>query len=109
MRLLLDECVPRKLKFAFTTDGHACETVHEAGFGGKSNGELLTAAEPLFDVLITIDRNISHQQNLKGRNIAILVLCARSNDISDLSPLVPNVLAALKTIISGQIIEITLQ
>jgi hypothetical protein len=76
---------------------------------GKSNGELLTAAEPLFDVLSTIDKNIPHQQNLKGRNIAILVLCARSNDISDLSPLVPNVLAALKTIISGQIIEITLQ
>jgi hypothetical protein len=83
--------------------------VRDAGFGGKSNGELLALAEPLFDVLITIDQNMPHQQNLKGRAIAILILCARSNDISDLEPLVPNALVVLKTISHGQILEITTQ
>jgi hypothetical protein len=39
MNLLLDECLPRKLKFLFS--GHQCTTVREAGFGSKENGELL--------------------------------------------------------------------
>jgi len=108
MRLLLDGCVPRKIKFLFTAGGHECAAVTEAGFAGKTNGELLALAEFRFDVLITIDRNIRYQQNLTGRNIAILVLCARSNDISDIAPLVPQALAALGTLKSGQVVEITL-
>jgi hypothetical protein len=107
MRLLLDECVPRKLKFLFAAGGHECETVREAGFDGKTNGELLVLAEFLFDVLITIDRNIRYQQNLTSRDIAILVLCARSNDISDIAPLVPQALAALGTLTPGQVVEVT--
>jgi predicted nuclease of predicted toxin-antitoxin system len=55
MRLLLDECVPRKLKFFFTDAGHECETVTDAGFSGKENGELLALADKEFDVLITVD------------------------------------------------------
>jgi len=39
-----------------------------------SNGELLASAELKFDVLVTTDRNLQHQQNLGGRRIAILVL-----------------------------------
>jgi len=108
MRLLLDECVPRKLKFLFTAEGHACKTARESGFDGKTNGELLALAEPLFDALITIDRNIRHQQNLTGRNIAILVLCGRSNDISDIAPLVPHALATLEALNPGQVVEVTL-
>lgn len=106
MRLLIDECVPRKLKFFFAAGGHQCETVRDAGFGSKTNGELLPLADTKFDVLITIDQNIRHQQNMSGRRIAILVLCARSNDIDDISPLVPDALAALKSIRPGQIVEV---
>ena len=106
MRILLDECVPRKLKFVFIAAGHDCETAREAGFGGMTNGKLLAAAELLFDVLVTIDRNIQHQQNLATRNIAILVLCVYSNDISDIQPLVPNAVNALKSIKPGQVVEI---
>lgn len=80
MRVLLDECVPRKLKFMFIAAGYDCETAREAGFGGMTNGKLLAQAELLFDVLVTIDRNIRHQQNLAERNIAILVLCVFSNE-----------------------------
>lgn len=106
MRILLDECVPRKLKFMLITAGYDCETARDARFGGMTNGKLLSQAELLFDVLVTIDRNIRHQQNLAERNIAILVLCVFSNDISDIEPLVPNAVRALKSIKPGQLVEI---
>jgi predicted nuclease of predicted toxin-antitoxin system len=106
MRILLDECVPRKLKFMLIAAGYICETAREAGFGGMTNGKLLVQAELLFNVLITIDRNMRHQQNLVGRNIGILVLCVPSNDITDIEPLVPNAVRALKSIKPGQVVEI---
>jgi predicted nuclease of predicted toxin-antitoxin system len=70
MRLQLDECVPRKLKFFFTDAGHECETVTDAGFSGKENGELLALADKKFDVLITVDKNIRHQQSIPTRKIS---------------------------------------
>jgi predicted nuclease of predicted toxin-antitoxin system len=62
MRLLIDECVPRRIKFLLANDEHECATVQDAGFGGKENGELLAVAEGHFDVLVTIDKNIRYQQ-----------------------------------------------
>jgi predicted nuclease of predicted toxin-antitoxin system len=106
MKLLLDECVPRKLKFAFSEYGHECRTVREVGFGSKANGELLTLAEGHFDALITIDKSIRYQQNLTGRNIAILIIRASSNDISDIRPHVPEALIALNSIRPGQVVEV---
>ncbi|HLJ27158.1 MAG TPA: DUF5615 family PIN-like protein [Candidatus Angelobacter sp.] len=90
MKLLLDECLPRKLKFAFSDYGHECHTVGEAGFSSKENGELLALAEGIFDVLITIDKNIRYQQSMRGRNIAILIIRTPSNDISDIQPRLPD-------------------
>ena len=106
MRLLLDECVPRKVKLIFDASGHECETVHDAGYSGKTNGELLAAADNNFDVLVTVDRNIKHQQNIASRRIAILILCSLSNDISDIRPLIPDALTALKSIKPGQVFEV---
>ena len=106
MKLLIDECIPRKLKFMLAADEHECQTVRDAGFGSKANGELLALAEDSFDVLITIDKNIRYQQNMTGRKIAILILRAPSNDISDISPLVPKALAALQSIRPGQVVEV---
>ena len=93
MRLLIDECVPRKVKFLFADGGHECETVRDAGFGGKENGELLALAEEHFDVLVTIDKNIRYQQNMTGRNMAILIIRAASNDLDDILPHIPHALA----------------
>ena len=106
MKLLLDECLPRKLKFIFVDHGYQCYTVREAGFGGKENGELLALAEGNFDVLITIDKNIRYQQNMRNRNIAILVIRASSSDISDIEPHIPDALAILNSIQPGQIVEV---
>jgi predicted nuclease of predicted toxin-antitoxin system len=106
MRLLLDECLPRKLKSLFVSAGHICETVREAGWEGVTNGKLLAQAELLFDVLVTVDKNLRYQQTFQNRVISVLVLRAKSNHIEDLEPLVPAVLNALKTINPGQVIEI---
>jgi predicted nuclease of predicted toxin-antitoxin system len=62
MKLLLDECLPRRAEFLFAEAGHDCETVRDAGFSGKENGELIGLAAKKFEVLITIDKNIRHQQ-----------------------------------------------
>src|SRR5205807_4396502 len=106
MTLLLDECLPRKLKFFFSERGHHCTTVREAGFGSKENGELLALAEGNYDVLITIDKNIRYQQNMADRRIAILIIRAPSNDVSDIEPRIPEALNALQSIQPGQVVEI---
>lgn len=67
------------------------------GWASKSNGELLALASVEFDVFLTSDRNLSHQQNLSAFDIAVIVLIAASNRINDLRPLVPRILEALVT------------
>ncbi|MGH9930313.1 MAG: DUF5615 family PIN-like protein [Pyrinomonadaceae bacterium] len=62
MRLLLDECIPRKLKRDLV--GHEVATAVEAGYSGMKNGILLRAASSNYDVLITVDQNLPLQQNL---------------------------------------------
>ncbi len=106
MKLLLDECLPRRAKYLFAEAGHDCETVRDEGFSGKENGELLTLAEKRFDVFVTIDKNIRHQQNLTGRNIAVLIIRTVSNDLDDIRPHIPQALAALKTIRPGQFVDV---
>jgi predicted nuclease of predicted toxin-antitoxin system len=89
MKILIDECLPAALKQNLTTLGHECESVRQAGYGSKKNGELLTLAEGRWNVLLTSDRNIKYQQNMTSRSVSILILCAKSNRIKDLLPLMP--------------------
>ena len=101
MKVLLDECLPKKLKREIEAD--FVQTVPEAGWASKKNGELLRLAEADFDVLLTNDQNMEHQQNLKSFDLAFIVLVAPTNDIADLKPLMPAANEALKTIKSGEI------
>lgn len=101
MNVLLDECLPRKLKLEVAAD--FVQTVPEAGWAGKQNGELLTLAEADFDVLITNDQNMEHQQNLNKFDLAFIVLVAPTNDIDDLKPLMPTANEVLKTIKAGEL------
>jgi predicted nuclease of predicted toxin-antitoxin system len=101
MRILLDECLPRKLKRSLVAE--FIQTVPEAGWAGKKNGELLSLAADGFDVLITNDQNIEHQQNLSRYDLALLVLIAPTNDIVDLLPLMPAANEALRDIAPGEI------
>ena len=66
MRLLLDECVDQELRHSF--EGHDCRSAGYAGLAGLMNGALLSAAEAAgFEVMITTDQGIPHQQNLRLR------------------------------------------
>ena len=100
MRLLLDECVPRRLKDALP--GHEISTPREMGWSGLRNGELLVLMrESGFECFVTIDQNVEFQQNVKASGIAVIVLRAHTNRLKDLRPLVPAVLRALLTIKPG--------
>src|ERR1051325_1982136 len=101
MRVLLDECLPRRLKQE--VDADVVRTVPEMGWASTKNGALLRLAAQDFDIFLTNDQNIEHQQNLKLFDLAIIVLVARTNDIEDLKPLMPEANEALESIRSREI------
>lgn len=73
MKVLLDEGLPHKLRTAIPN--HDVSTVAYLGWSGLKNGELLRVAEDSgFDVFLTADKNLSYQQNLKERSLALIVL-----------------------------------
>ncbi len=82
MNVLLDECIPRKLKQEFKN--HTVATVTESGWSGKQNGDLLRLAEKKFQAFITVDQNLSYQQNVSKYDIAIILLMAKDNDLATL-------------------------
>lgn len=103
MKLLFDECIDERLRLSFSE--HDCWTARFAGFAGLSNGRLLGAAEQAgFDVLITVDQNIPSQQNLDGRKLSILILCAATNRLCDLLLLVDAVKDTIGSIGEGTIV-----
>ena len=97
MRLLLDECVPVRLRHALST--HDVSTVAQAGWSGIKNGELLALAARTFEAFITVDKNLPYQQDAATLPIAVLVLDARSNELHHLLPLVPALEASLTTLL----------
>ncbi len=105
MKILLDHNLDRRLKKYLTE--YETFTVQEQGWSDVLNGELLTIAEQNdFDVLLTADSNIKHQQNLIQRKIAILVLRAFNNRLATHVEMIENIHTALTNIRSGEIIEI---
>jgi hypothetical protein len=101
MRILLDECVPRKLGQRLRP--HDVMTVTQRGWNGIKNGELLRMASKEFDAFLTVDRSIPHQQYVAAINLAVVVVRARSNDINDLLPLVPEILSAIESTSKGDV------
>jgi Domain of unknown function (DUF5615) len=104
--VLLDENLPRKLARNFDPDVVAL-TVAGRGWAGLENGELLELAQEEFDVFVTVDKGIPHQQDLSRFDIAVIVLEARSNAIEDLVPLVPRTVEALRSVRPKEAIRVT--
>jgi hypothetical protein len=105
MRVLIDECIDERFR-NFLTD-HDCQTARYAGLSGLKNGELLVAAETAkFDVFLTVDQGIEHQQNLTGRSIASTVFRTKSNRLKDLLPHVSVFRAHRNFIRAGQVVSI---
>jgi hypothetical protein len=95
VRVLLDECVDWRLGRDIA--GHDVKTARQMGWSTIQNGQLLALAAANFDAFVTVDRNLSYQQNLQTLDIAIVVLAAKTSRLADLRNLVPGLLAALPT------------
>ena len=100
--VILDENIPRKLGTRLS--GHRVTTVPEQGWGGVKNGRLMTLIDGSYDVFVTADKNLRYQQNLDGRQIAIIEV--PFNDSEKLLPLAPDILLAIEQSIPGSYIEI---
>lgn len=101
MRVLLDECVPRRLRGEFTA--HTVRTVVEMGWSGVKNGQLLALAAAEFDCFVTIDANLQFQQSLSALPIATVVIRSANSHFEMLQLLMPAVLQALEAIQPGQL------
>lgn len=105
MKVLLDECVPRKLsKFL---PHHECRTVPEEGFAGTKNGELLTLAEKAgFDVFLTLDRGLEYQQNLHTKGIAVLIIRTNTGRLAELLRKKSQILQAIDSAAPGSLTRV---
>ncbi len=104
MRVLLDECVPRKLGNRLT--GHTVKTVVQAGWKGAANGELPKKASADFHLFITVDRNLAFQQNPQSLPLPVIVLHSPSVSLKSLRAFVPAILKILEQPLSKQFYRI---
>ena len=102
MHVLLDECLPQQL--AKELQGHEGRTVPEMGWASLENGALLRLASKQFDAFLTVDRNLSYQQNVGDFDIGLIALIAPGNRLDDLRPLMPEVRQVLPTLQPGQVV-----
>jgi predicted nuclease of predicted toxin-antitoxin system len=104
LKILLDECTPRIVKTRLQQ--RSISTVQDMVWSGVTNGELLASAEQEFDVLVTTDQRLPHQQHLAGRRLAVVVL--PTNRVPDVVRLLPDLEQALDTIQPGMLVQLTL-
>lgn len=105
MKLLFDENLPKRLKNDFPE--HETFTVRDKGWNSKKNGELLgLMLTENFDVLITFDQNLEHQQNFEKYPITVFVLIAENNTYQLLNELLPNIKNELGQFLRAGVIKI---
>jgi hypothetical protein len=105
VRVLLDEQLPRQLVPHLV--GHDVRTVQQESWAGFKNGALLTQAETArFSVFLTGDQNLEFQQNISKRRLGVVVLCADSNALEDLLPLIPAALTAIEAVQPGEVVRV---
>jgi hypothetical protein len=93
--VFLDECIDWRL--ARDIIGHDVKTARQMGWTTIQNGALLSLASQHFDVFVTLDRNLSFQQNLDSFSIAVVVLNAKTSRLTDLKALIPHLLEAIES------------
>jgi predicted nuclease of predicted toxin-antitoxin system len=107
MRLLLDECLPKDL--ARELPGHTVKTVPQAGWASISNGKLLRLIADCgkFDVFLTMDKNLPHQNKIRELPFAIVVLRAKSNRLEQVFPFAPLLLRRFAGFQPGHVYVLT--
>ena len=106
MKLFLDECIDWRL--AREIAGHEVKTARQMGWTAVKNGDLLALVSEQFDVFVTVDRNLSFQQNLASFPIAVIILHAQTNRLADLKRLVPGLLKAIEAVRRGELQNVAL-
>ncbi|MFM2224115.1 MAG: hypothetical protein RJA07_317 [Bacteroidota bacterium] len=85
MKILLDECITKKLKKHFNST-HQIFTVNEMNWRGMKNGSLMKLCiDNGFEIIVTIDKNLMFQQNLNSYNIIVVVLNSLSSKVEELN------------------------
>lgn len=103
--MLIDESLPVELADELTEIDAV--TVHQQGWLRLKNGVLLRAAVSAgFNVLITADGSLRHQQNLRKIGIAAVVITGVRNRMEELRPLIPRMVVAIGQAKPGDVIEI---
>lgn len=100
MRVLLDGNLPRA--FGALLPGHRTDTIHQRRWSDLDDGPLLDAAEREYDAFLTMDQNLRFQQNLRGRQLRIVLVRAVRNSLPVLAPVAPLVLTALAEMAPGE-------
>jgi hypothetical protein len=101
VKIFLDECVDWRL--GRHIQDHEVKSARDMGWTGVKNGALLALASAQFEAFVTVDRNLSFQQNTTTFPIAVFVLSAPTNRLSDLVPLMPALMAALQSASTGSV------
>lgn len=76
------------------------------GWASRQNGEVLALSEGQFDVFLTVDRNLSFQQDATRFDIAVVVMSATGNWYADPQPMVKDVLAVLATASARHVVTV---
>src|SRR5574342_268228 len=102
MKILIDECIPKRVKSLLK--GFSVFTSHEMGWTSLENGDLMRAAvEKQFDVLLTVDKHLEFQQNIRDFKLTVVVLDVHINKIELISPLIPKLIEKLPTFEKGKV------
>jgi predicted nuclease of predicted toxin-antitoxin system len=105
LKIFLDHCIPKRLLRLLSE--HEVKTAYQMGWAAKKNGELLKLVARDFEVFITVDQNLRHQQNLASSSLKFIVLVAANNQYDSLALLIPQVKAELTKLLPGDVIEIS--
>lgn len=104
MKIILDECLPRRLVRDLRP--HPVTTVPREGWASIKNGALLKLIIPDFDIFITLDSNLVHQQNLEDVDLCVITLHAVNSRYETLQPLVPEIRKAIADARPGLLIHL---
>ena len=105
-RVLLDENLDWRLRHLFDPSLDVV-SAQDAGWAGVANGELLAAAAEAFDVLVTVDSKMPHQQQLPRYNIAVILIRVHRNKLAFIEPLMEQVNHAALTAEPGTLTVVT--
>jgi predicted nuclease of predicted toxin-antitoxin system len=106
-RLLLDECMDWRLKRYFSPE-YEVRAVHEMGWQGVRNSELLQLASQAFDVLITVDKRLPEQKDLSQYSLSVVVIRAPNNRLATLAQAVPLIEAKLDALQAGETLVVAI-